>query len=109
MTEIFFFFHKKSMTPLHQASTWDHASTCQLLCALDGVDQNAVNNKGYTAFDGAIRHNAVDCVRALLEFNVDMSEARVDVNAPVEIVQLLDEHRKRSVKENDIFFTWMDF
>ena len=80
---------------MHYASD---ASTCQLLCALDGVDQNAVNNEGETALDVAIRHSQVDCVRVLLEFIVDTSKARVDVNTPVEIVQLLEEHLKRSVK-----------
>ena len=81
----------------------NHVSTCQLLCALDGVDQNAVNDDGETALDSAIRHNAVDCVRALLEFNVDASEAREDERTSVEIVQLLDEHRERSVKIKSFF------
>ena len=102
-TEIIFFFHNKSWTPLHFASFHGHASTCQLLCALDGVDQNAVDSNGETALDLAINRSQVDCVRALLEFNVDTSKARVDVNTPVEIVQLLAEHRKRSVR--NIFFS----
>ena len=79
-------------------------SVCQLLCALDGVDQNAVDNKGETALDKAIGDNAADCVRVLLEFNVDTSKARVKVSTKVEIVQLFDEHRKRSVKEKILSF-----
>ena len=94
-----FFFHKKSWTPLHLASTWDHASTCQLLCALGGVDQNAVDNEGKTALDLAINRSKVDCVRALLEFNVDTSKARVTADTTAEIVQLLNEHRNRSVNK----------
>ena len=73
-----------------------------MLCALDGVDQNAVNNDGKTALDVAVSFSKVDCVRALLEFNVDTCKARVMANTNVEIVQLLDEHRKRSVKKNKI-------
>ena len=84
------------------ASFNGHASTCQLLCALDGVDQNAVNNDGKTALDLAINNSQVDCARALLEFNVDTSKARVTARTNVEVAQLLDEHRKRSVK-NIIF------
>ena len=96
MTE-FFFFHKKSWTPLHCASFNGHASTCQLLFAVDGVDQNAVDFNGKTALDLAIDGSQVDCVRALLELNVDTSKARVTATTKVEIVQLFDEHRKRSV------------
>ena len=102
MTEIFFF-SQKSWTPLHFASIEGHTSTCQLLCALDGVDQNAVDNEGETALDKSIDDNAVDSVRALLEFNVDTSKARVTADTKVEITQLLEAHRKRSVKKN-IFF-----
>ena len=97
-----FFFHKKSLTPLHYACR--DASACQLLCALDGVDQNAVNNKGETALDIAVRHSKIDAVRALLEFNADTSEVIVTADTNVEILQLLDEHRKRSVKENNVLF-----
>ena len=97
MTEIFFF-HNKSWTPLHYASFYRYVSMCQLLCALDGVDQNVVNINGETALDVAIYRSQVDCVRSLLEFNVDTSKARVTANTNVEIVQLLEEHRKRSVK-----------
>ena len=82
---------------MHVASFNGHASACQLLCALDGVDQNAVNNEGETALDVAIVYDAVDSVRALLELNVDMSNAIVDADTRDEIVQLFDEHRKRSV------------
>ena len=82
---------------MHRASIEGRASACQLLCALDGVDQNAVINEGATALDVAIRWNRVDTVRALLEFNVDTSEARVPTRTEVEILQLLDEQRKRSV------------
>ena len=104
MTEIFFFFTKKSWTPLHFVSFYGHASTCKLLCAFDGVDQNAVNNKGETALDLAVGSSQVDSVRTLLELNVDTSKARVHVNTPVEIVQLFDEHRKRSVKNHIFWF-----
>ena len=76
-----------------------NASTCQVLCALDGVDQNAVDNDGETALDKAIGENAADCVRALLEFTVDTSKARVTATTNVEIAQLMEEHRKRSVKK----------
>ena len=55
------------------------ASMYQLLCALDGVDQNAVNSKGETALDLAINRSQVDFVRALLEFNVDTSKDRKSV------------------------------
>ena len=85
---------------MHIASFNGHASTCQLLCASDGVDQNAVDINGETALDLAINRSQVDCVRALLELNVDTSKARVTAWTNVEIVQLLDEHRKRSVKKN---------
>ena len=79
-------------------------ASCQVLCALDGVDQNAVDIDGETALDVAIRHSLVDSVRALLEFNVDTSKARVEANTRVDIVQLLDEHHNRSVKNT--FFVW---
>ena len=83
---------------MHYASHNGHTSTCQLLCALDGVDQNAVNDDGKTALDMAI-FRSHDSVRALLEFNVDTSKVRVVGRMNVEIAQLLEEHRKRSVKE----------
>ena len=102
-TEIIFFFHNKSWTPLHFASFHGHASTCQLLCALDGVDQNAVDNDGETACDRALQRSKVECVRALLELNVDASKSRVEADTNVEIVKLFEQHRKRSVKGNDIF------
>ena len=79
---------------------YSDVSACQLLCALDGVDQNAVDNNGETALDKAIGDSRVDCVRALLKFNVDTSKARVSARTSVEIVQLLDEHRKLSVKNS---------
>ena len=88
---------------MHFASLCGHASTCQLLCALDGVDQNVVNDDGDAALDKAIDVNAVDSVRSLLEFNVDTSKARVTADTKVGIVQLLDKHRKRSVKKT-LFF-----
>ena len=69
-----------------------------MLCALDGVDVNAINKLGKTAIACAIGKSRVDAVRALLEFNVDTSKAIVEANTRVEIVQLLDEHRKRTVK-----------
>ena len=95
-----FFSPKKSSTPLHYTSSLsDNASTCKMLCALEGVDQNAVND-GETALDVAIGNNASNCVRALLDFNVDTSTARVEARTKVEIVQLLEEHRKRSVKKH---------
>ena len=87
------------MTPLHFTSIFGRTSTCQLLCALDGVDQNAVNNNDKTALVVAVVHSKVDSVRALLEFNVDTSKARVYANTRVEIVQLLQEQCKRSVKK----------
>ena len=78
-------------------------STCQLLCALDDVDQNVVDNGGKTALDDAVGRSAVDCVRVLLELNVDTSKAVIDGDINVEIAQLLDEHRKRSVKKHFFF------
>ena len=69
------------------------------MCALDGVDVNAVNDQGDTALDYAISHYCVFSVRALLELNIDTSKARFNVNTRAEIVQLLEEHRKRSVKK----------
>ena len=98
-----FFFQNKSWTPLHVAFINSKKSTCQLLCALDGVDQNAVNNYGDTAVHFAVRLSHVDCARTLLEFNVDTSKARVMAWTEVEIVQLFDEHRKRSVKILNFF------
>ena len=95
---------KISLTPLHWTSFNDRASTCKLLCALDGVDFNAVNDEGDTALDLAIRHAKVDSVRALLELNVDARKARVAPQTKVEIVQLLNEHRNRSVKNIIITF-----
>ena len=88
---------------MHEASYLDGTSTCQVICALDGVDQNAIDFNGETALDLAINRSKVDSVRALLELNVDTSKARVTATTKVEIVQLFDEHRKRSVKEN---FCW---
>ena len=82
---------------MHCASFNGRASTCQLLCALDGVEQNAVNIEGKTALDLAVCLSEVDSVRTLLEFNVDTSKARVTADTEVEIVQLFDEHRKQSV------------
>ena len=92
---------------MHSASFNGHASTCQLLCALDGVDQNAVANNGKTALDVAVRRSQIDSVRALLELNVDTSKSRVMADTKVEIVQLFEEHRKRSVfflKKKTYFF-----
>ena len=94
-----FFQQKKSWTPLHFASFYGHASTCPLLCALNGVDKNAVDNKGKTALAIAIVNSQVDVVRALLELNVDTSKAIVAADTNFEITKLLEEHRKRSVKK----------
>ena len=87
-----------SWTPLHTATFNDHASTCQLMCAFDGVEENAVTKRGETALAMAVHHSKVDSLHALLELNVDTSKARVAVTTTVEITQLLEEHRKRSVK-----------
>ena len=87
---------------MHVACIYGKVSTCQLMCALDGVDQNVVNIDGKTALDLAVSRSQVDAVRALLEFNADMSKARVE-EWKVEIVQLLDKHRQQSVKGNNIF------
>ena len=84
---------------MHVAAFYTRVSTCQLLCALDGVDQNALDNDGKTALDLAVGRSKVDSVRALLELNVDTSKARVTATTKVEIVQLFDEHRKQSVKK----------
>ena len=102
MTNILFFTTKKR-TPLHVATFRGQASTCQLLCALDGIDQNAVDNDGETACDRALQRSKVECVRALLELNVDASKTPVEADTNVEIVKLFEEHRKQSVKGNDIF------
>ena len=71
----FFSPKKKSWTPLHFASD---ASMCRLLCALDGVDQNAVDMYGETALGVAFIRSRAGSVRALLELNVDTSKARVE-------------------------------
>ena len=84
--------------PLHFAFLHSDVSTCKLLCAVDSVNQNAIANNGETALDLAINRSQVDSLRALLELNVDTSKARITATTKVEIVQLLDEHRKRSVK-----------
>ena len=98
---------------MKQSCTWppnaatlplnDYASTCRLLCASDGVDENAVDNNGKTALAIAIFSSQVDAVRALLEFNIDTSKTVVDAETRGEIVQLLDEHRQRSVKYKYLF------
>ena len=77
---------------MHFASFNGYANTCQVLCALDGVDQNAVDNKSETALDLAVIYSQVDSVRALRELNVDTSKVRVSAWTKVEITQLLDEH-----------------
>ena len=77
---------------------YSDVSTCQMLCTLDGVDQNAVNSNSETALDLAINRSQVDYVRALLEFNVDTSKAIVAADTNFEITKLFEEHRKRSVK-----------
>ena len=82
---------------MHAAALYGHSRNCKLLCALDGVDENAADKKGDTSLDRAVQHSQVECVRTLLELNVDASKARVEAQTKVEIVQLLDEHRKRSV------------
>ena len=84
---------------MHFASFEDNASTCKLLCALDGVDQNAVDNEGKTAFDRVMTWSMFDSVRVLLDLNVDTSEVRVTADTNVELVRLLEEQRKRSVKQ----------
>ena len=99
MTKYLFFHKKKSWTPLHYAARYGEIITCKMLCALDGVDQNAVDNEGETALDFAVGSSKVGSVRALLEFNVDTSKARVTARTKVAIVQLLEEYRKQSVKE----------
>ena len=81
----------------------DVSTCCQVICALDGVDQNAVNDNNETALDFAISRSAVGSVRTLLEYNVDASNACVDDASDGEIVQLLEEHLKRSVMKI-IFF-----
>ena len=74
-------------------------ASCQLLCAVDGVDQKAVDINGETALDLAINRSQVDCMRALLVLNVDTSKAHVTAQTNVEIVHLLEKHRKRPVKK----------
>ena len=73
---------------------------CRLLCALDGVERNAVDDEGETALHKAMEYSLVDSVRALLEFNVDASKARVTARTKVAIAQLLEEHRNRSVNKH---------
>ena len=91
------FYSQNRLTPLLLASLYDRASTCKLLFAVDDVDENAVSKHGETTLDVASRHSSIDAVRALLELNVDTSKTRSSTNTNVEIVQLLNEHRKRSV------------
>ena len=72
-----------------------------LLTAIKGVDEAAVNHKGSTPLSLAIYRKNVDSVRALLELNVDTTTAVTTANTPPEIVELLRQHKARSV-ENKI-------
>ena len=83
---------------MHYASSFERADTCTLLCAFD--DENAVDKfDSESALRRALNDSQAATVRALLELNVDTSTAVCDDETFGEIVQLLDEHRKRSVEE----------
>ena len=106
------------------AAKYNQASTCKLLCALENVDKNAIEEveyddssgedswgryrprKSYTvrysALTYAVKCRDVDCVSALLEFNVDTSKEVFGKGAPVEIKRLRKEHRNRSVEERNM-------
>ena len=69
-----------------------------LLTAIKGVDETAVNNSGSTPLSSAINRKKVDSVRALLELNVDTTKAVTRADTPPEIVELLRQHKERSVE-----------
>ena len=71
------------------------------MTAIKGVDETAVDNTGNTPLSLAIFWKKVDSVRALLELNVDTTKAVTTAKTPPEIVELLRQHKARSV-ENKI-------
>ena len=86
---------------MHIASLCNQFKLIPLLTAIKGVDEAAVNHKGSTPLSLAIYRKNVDSVRALLELNVDTTTAVTTANTPPEIVELLRQHKARSV-ENKI-------
>ena len=68
-----------------------------LLFSALGVDENAVDDNGESWLGLAIKSHNTDRVRALLQLNVDTKNVVTNVDTPAAIVQLLGEHRQRSV------------
>ena len=69
-----------------------------LLTVIKGVDEAVVDNTGCTPLSLAIICEKVDSVRALLELNVNTTKAVTTANTPSEIVELLRQHKARSVE-----------
>ena len=69
-----------------------------LLTAIKGVDEAAVDNSGDTPLSMAIINKHVGSVRALLELNVDTTKAVTNFYTPPEILDLLRQHKARSVE-----------
>ena len=69
-----------------------------LLTAIKGVDEAAVDNSGDTLLSMAIINKHVGSVRALLELNVDTTKAVTAADTPPEIIDLLLQHKERSVE-----------
>ena len=87
-----------SNRPLHIASRNNQSKMIPLLTAIKGVDETAVTNSGRTPLSVAITYEKVDSVRALLELNVNTTKAVTTANTPSEIVELLRQHKARSVE-----------
>ena len=69
-----------------------------LLTVIKGVDEAVVDNTGCTPLSLAIIYEKVDSVRALLELNVDTTKAATYSGTPREIIELLRQHKARSVE-----------
>ena len=82
-----------SQTPLHLPSS----ENALLLFSALGVDENADDDNGESWLGLAIEFHDTDRVCALLQLNVDTKNVVTNVDTPAAIVQLLGEHRQRSV------------
>ena len=87
-----------SNRPLHIASGNNRFKLIPLLTVIKGVDEAAVNNFDRTPLSLAIFYEKVDSVRALLELNVDTTKAVTRADTPREIIDLLRQHKARSVE-----------
>ena len=83
---------------MHIASRSNQFKIIPLLIAIKGVDETAVDNNGDTPLSVAIAHKKVGSVRALLELNVNATEAITTAKTPPEIIELLRQHKARSVE-----------